>query len=150
MASPGSNNKGIVHENGSKEGPHGHLKREIEDTLVMRRSRDFEDLAAYRRFIDEIVGRFNARNARRIDAERAHLTPLPARRTTDHEEVTMRVTSSASHPDCRATYQLLTTDDNLMIPNVIQHLGTASQRSLCSPPPRAPEPLHFDWNVRFR
>ena len=60
----------------------------------MRGSRDFEDLQAYRRFIDEIVGRINARNAKRIDVERASLKPLPARRTTDYEEVTVRVTSS--------------------------------------------------------
>jgi hypothetical protein len=60
----------------------------------MRGSRDFEDLVAYRRFVDEIVGRINARNAKRIDIERACLTPLPARRTTDYEEVTKRVTSS--------------------------------------------------------
>ncbi|MBC2861626.1 IS21 family transposase [Pelagibacterium sp.] len=91
---PTRNTKGIAHENGSVEGPHGHLKRAIEDALVMRGSRDFEDLTAYRRFIDEIVGRINARNAKRIDMERASLRPLPARRTTDYEEITVRVTSS--------------------------------------------------------
>lgn len=91
---PTRNNKGVAHENGSIESPNGHLKRAIEDALVMRGSRDFEDLTAYRRFIDEIVGRINARNAKRIDVERASLKPLPARRTTDYEEVTLRVTSS--------------------------------------------------------
>jgi hypothetical protein len=40
------------------------------------------------------VGRINARNAKRIDAERTHLRPLPARRTTDYAKVTLRVTSS--------------------------------------------------------
>jgi hypothetical protein len=72
------------------EGPHGHLKRAIEDALIMRGSRDFEDLKAYRGFIDEIVGRLNARNAKRIDTERASLKPLPVRRTTDFEEVAVR------------------------------------------------------------
>ena len=91
---PSRNNKGVAHENGAIEGPHGHLKRAIEDALVMRGSRDFEDLEGYRRFIDEIVCRINVRNAKRIDAERASLKPLPARRTTDYEEVTVRVTSS--------------------------------------------------------
>ncbi|MDZ7710836.1 MAG: IS21 family transposase [Roseovarius sp.] len=85
---PTRNNKGVAHENGSIESPNGHLKSAIEDALVMRGSRDFEDLAAYRRFIDEIVGRINARNAKRIDMERPDLRPLPARRTTDYEEVT--------------------------------------------------------------
>lgn len=91
---PTRNNKGVAHENGSIESPNGHLKRAIEDALIMRGSRDFENFVAYRRFIDEIVGRINARNAKRIDAERASLRPLPVRRTTDYEEVTLRVTSS--------------------------------------------------------
>ena len=91
---PTRNTKGVAHENGSVEGPHGHLKRAIADALIMRGSRDFEDLVDYRRFIDEIVGRINARNAKRIDTERPSLKPLPARRTTDCEEITVRVTSS--------------------------------------------------------
>jgi hypothetical protein len=91
---PSRNNAGIAHENGAIEGPHGHLKRAIEDALLMRGSRDFGDLAAYRRFIDEIVGRRNTRNAKRIDVERAELKELPDRRTTDYEQVTVRVTSS--------------------------------------------------------
>jgi len=45
-------------------------------------------LPPYRRFIDEITGRADARNAGRIDAERAH-PALPARRNTDYEEVTI-------------------------------------------------------------
>jgi hypothetical protein len=91
---PSRNTKGVAHENGAIEGPHGHLKRAIEDALLMRGSRDFKDLTEYRRFIDEIIGRINARNAKRIDAERASLKPLPVRRTADYEEVTVRVTSS--------------------------------------------------------
>ena len=88
------NNTGIAHENGAIEGPHGHLKRAIHDALLMRGSSDFDDLAAYRRFIDEIVSRVNARNSRRIDIERAELQELPDRRTSDYEEVGVRVTSS--------------------------------------------------------
>lgn len=91
---PTRNNRGIAHENGSVEGPHGHLKRAIEDALLLRGSRDFDDLATYRRFIDEIVSRCNARNSKRIDIERSELKELPDRRTTDYEEVTVRVTSA--------------------------------------------------------
>lgn len=88
------NNAGIAHENGSIEGPHGHLKRAINDALLMRGSSDFDDLAAYRRFVDEIVSRCNVRHSKRIDIERAELQELPVRRTSDYEEVTVRVTSS--------------------------------------------------------
>jgi hypothetical protein len=91
---PSRNNSGIAHENGAIEGPHGHLKRAIQDALLMRGSADFADLAAYRGFIVEIVSRRNVRNARRIDLERAALQPLPGQRTSDYEEVGVRVTSS--------------------------------------------------------
>src|SRR5438552_1449709 len=63
---PSRNNTGIAHENGAIEGPHGHLKRAIQDALLLRGCGDFADLPAYRGFIDEIVSRRNARNARRI------------------------------------------------------------------------------------
>lgn len=92
---PSRNNRSIAHENGSIEGPHGHLKRAINDALLMRGSSDFDDLAAYRRFVDEIVSRVNARNSKRIDIERAELQGLPIRRTCDYEEVTVRITHRA-------------------------------------------------------
>ncbi len=93
---PTRNNRGIAHENGSVESSHGHLKAAVEDALAMRGSTDFEDLAAYRRFIDEIVARKNRRSAARIDTERATLKPLPDRRTSDYEEHILPVTSSST------------------------------------------------------
>src|SRR5207248_7084069 len=66
---PSRNNRGLAHENGSIESSHGHLKRAIADELLLRGSRKFEDLAAYRRFVDEVVGRRNARNRKRIEIE---------------------------------------------------------------------------------
>ena len=77
--------RGMAHENGSIESPHGHLNQAIEDGLLLRGSRDFDTLDAYRRFVDEIVGRRNARNRKRLDIERSALRSLPARRTTDYE-----------------------------------------------------------------
>ena len=91
---PTRNNPGVAHENGSIESSHGHLKKALEDALHLRGSRDFDDLHAYRRFVDEIVGRRNANNRRRIDLERPTLAALPKRRTTDYEEKTVTVTSS--------------------------------------------------------
>jgi len=91
---PTRNNRGVAHENGAIEAAHGHLKRAIADALLLRGTADFDDLAAYRAFIDEIVSRHNARHAKRIDGERAVLQTLPDRRTSDYEEVIVRVTSS--------------------------------------------------------
>lgn len=91
---PTRNNTGVAHENGAIESAHGHLKAAIRDALLMRGSADFADLAAYRAFIDEILGRRNAAQGKRIAAERAHLQALPARRTTDFEEVIVTVSSA--------------------------------------------------------
>jgi hypothetical protein len=52
---PTRNNRGVAHENGSIESPHGHLKQALEDALLLRGSREFDTLDAYRRFVDEIV-----------------------------------------------------------------------------------------------
>lgn len=91
---PTRNNPGISHKNGSIESAHGHLKKALGDELLLRGSRDFADLAAYRRFVDEVVGRRNARNRKRIEIERTALRPLPGRRTSDYEEARVLVTSS--------------------------------------------------------
>ena len=92
---PTRNNRGVAHENGSIESPHGHLKQAIEDALLLRGSRDFDDLQAYRRFVDEVVGRRNARDRKRLDLERSALQSLPQRRTTDYEETIVTVTSTS-------------------------------------------------------
>ena len=91
---PTRNNRGVAHENGSIESAHGHLKKALEDALLLRGSRDFDALDGYRRFVDEIVGRRNAHNRKRIELERAQLRTLPKRRTADYEEKTVTVTSS--------------------------------------------------------
>jgi hypothetical protein len=91
---PARNNLGIAHENGSIESSHGHLKKALEDALLLRGNRDFDDLDAYRRFVDEIVGRRNANNRKRIELERPMLAALPKRRTIDYEEKIVIVTSS--------------------------------------------------------
>lgn len=140
---PTRNNRGVAHENGSIESSHGHLKRAVEDALLMRGSRDFEDLGAYRRFIDEIVGRTNARNAKRIDAERAALKALPPRRTTDYEEVPVRVTSTGGFVLRRVFYSVPSRligfrlrarlyDDRVEVYNGGTHLLTAQRGRACA------------------
>ncbi len=91
---PSRNNPGVAHENGSIESPHGHLKNALKDELLLRGSRDFDDLDAYRRFVDLIIGRQNAHNRKRIELEMPRLDKLPKRRTADFEEKSVTVTRS--------------------------------------------------------
>ena len=70
----------------SIESEHGHLKSAIRDALLLRGTAAFAALVDDRRFIDELVGRRNRRNAARIKAERTTLIRLPAVRTVDYEQ----------------------------------------------------------------
>jgi hypothetical protein len=101
---PTRNNPGVAHENGSIESAHGHLKKAVADALLLRGSRAFTELPAYRCFIDEIVGRRNAHSRKRIEVERAELKPLPERRTTDYEETIVHVTSAGGFTLRRVFY----------------------------------------------
>ena len=91
---PTRNNRGVAHENGAIESVHGHLKKAVKDALLLRGTADFNDLAGYRRFIDEITSRKNGHHAKRIAAERPALQPLPGQRTCDYEDTVVTVTSS--------------------------------------------------------
>lgn len=51
----------------------GHLRAANADALLLRCSRDVADLATYRDFVDEVVGRRNARVAPRIGIKHAAL-----------------------------------------------------------------------------
>jgi hypothetical protein len=92
---PTRNNRGVAHENGAIESQHGHLKRVVAQALLLRGSADFDSLDAYRDWIADLIGRRNARREKLVSLERAALGTLPPRRTTDHDEANVRVTSSS-------------------------------------------------------
>ena len=92
---PTRNNRGVAHENGAIESQHGHLKRAVAQALLLRGSTDFDSLELYRDWIADLIGRRNARREKLVALERAALGRLPPRRTSDHDEVSVRVTSSS-------------------------------------------------------
>ncbi len=93
---PTRNNRGVAHENGSIEGAHGSFRRRLADALALRGSSDFEDLAAYQRFIQEVVSRANRRRRQAVEIELAALKPLPPRRTCDFATASLSVTTSGT------------------------------------------------------
>jgi len=88
------NTRGVAHEKGAIEGPHGHRKRESEDARVWRGSRDLADRDADRSFINGIIGRINARHDKAITVAVQHLQALPTRRNAECEEVRVRGTAT--------------------------------------------------------
>lgn len=101
---PTRNNRGIGHENGAVESPHGHLKRRIEQALLLRESADFTSVDDYRMWLDGIVRRFNRRCGEALEVERAQLGALPPRRTTDFTEQVVPVTTSSTIEVKRVLY----------------------------------------------
>jgi hypothetical protein len=69
-----------AHENGAVEVRHGRTKKLLREGLILRGSADFSSVEAYERFVEETLERrHNHRIAARLEAERPHLRPLPAR-----------------------------------------------------------------------
>ena len=82
---------GRSHENGVAEQAHHRLKSALRQALVIRGSRDFACVADYEQFVQEIVGRLNRRCEAKLEEERAHLRPLPARRLPAYASYRVKV-----------------------------------------------------------
>jgi hypothetical protein len=93
---PTRNNKGISHENGAIESPHGHLKNYLDQALLLRGSRDFGSLNEYKAFLHDLIQRRNKRVEKAFLEERAFLKPLPERKGCDYTEERVRVTTSST------------------------------------------------------
>ena len=89
------NNAGVAHENGTIEASHAHLKTALQQALLLRGSCDFAELAAYRQFVAEVVGRLNTTCRDALAIERPKLRPLPPGRTSDHEDAVVVVTRNS-------------------------------------------------------
>jgi hypothetical protein len=68
---------GASHENGAVEQRHHRTKRALAEALVLRGSRDFVDLDAYRAFVRDVIARHNRQIAARFVEDRAAMRPLP-------------------------------------------------------------------------
>ena len=100
------NNRGVSHENGAVESPHGHIKRRIAQALLLRGLADFASIADYRQWLDALVGRFNRRCREALAIEREKLQALPVRRTTDYSEQVVPVTTSSTIEVKRVLYSV--------------------------------------------
>lgn len=92
---PTRNNRGVSHENGAIEARQRTAKHFLEQALLLRGTREFADIAAYRAFVSEVVERANLRLAKSLAIERACLIGLPRRRVADYEQIDARVTKFA-------------------------------------------------------
>lgn len=116
---PTRNNRGVSHENGGIESPHGHLKRRIKQAFLLRGSYDFNSVEAYQFWIEQVVNQHNRRNAKSIDIERLALQPLPRYKTADYTVLPVKVSSSSTILVRKAIY---TVSSRLIGANLQVHL----------------------------
>lgn len=88
---PRSINVNSPDENGDIESANGHLKRRIDQYLLLRGSRDFSSIDEYRSFLDDILLRGNKNRAAKVKEELQVMRELPEVRlpefTEDHTNV---------------------------------------------------------------
>ena len=100
------NNRGVAHENGAIEGPHGHLKAQLAQALKIRGSNEFTSRNEYEQFIKQLVERRNRRIRNKVALERETLQPLPDTRSVDYTDLYVTVTRTSTLVVKRVTYSV--------------------------------------------
>lgn len=87
---------GCPHENGDAEQRHYRLQVALDQSLMLRGSRDFESREAYRRFLEELFDQLNCGRRERFAEELGVLRPLPVRKLEDKRKLDARVRRSST------------------------------------------------------
>jgi hypothetical protein len=97
---------GKPHENGDVESLNGALKRRIEQHLLLRGSRDFDCQDAYRRFLEEVLHRANARRREHLAEELALMRPFTAALLPAYVQERTRVSRYSTFQHDRKMYSV--------------------------------------------
>tara|TARA_R110002020_G_scaffold54936_1_gene152760 strand:+ start:2363 stop:3856 length:1494 start_codon:yes stop_codon:yes gene_type:complete len=100
------NNRGIAHENGAIESPHGHLKSQLEQALKIRGSYDFQTREVYESFVADIVARRNRRVSDKYAVEQRQLHALPRTMSVNYTEHYLTVSRTSTISLKRVTYSV--------------------------------------------
>jgi Mu transposase, C-terminal domain len=95
-----------ANQNGDAEQSHNRLKQAIDQALLLRGSRDFDDRPAYERFLREVFAQRNSGRTERFAAERPLLNDLPARRVDAWHRRQVRVTQGSTIRIVTNTYSV--------------------------------------------
>jgi transposase InsO family protein len=97
---------GASRQNGDVEALNGALKRRLEQHLLLRGSRDFDDVEAYQAFLDGVVEQANRLRQKRLAEELGAMQPLSAARLPRYRELRTRVTSNGTIHVQNNTYSM--------------------------------------------
>jgi hypothetical protein len=88
-------NVNCPHEHGDVESLNRHLKRRLEQHLILRGSRDFASLEEYDQFVQGVLKAANAKRQKRLAEELAVMRPLPVGRLAEYREYEPVVSSQS-------------------------------------------------------
>lgn len=82
---------GEKEQNGDVEASNGALKRRLEQALLVRGNRDFESVAAYEAFVDDVVRKANKGRGRRVAEDMEAMRELSATKLPEFREEEVKV-----------------------------------------------------------
>jgi len=97
---------GCPNEQGDVESLNRHLKRRLNQHLILRGSRDFASVEAYDRFVEGVLQAANAKRQKRLAEELACMRALPASRLAQYREYAPVVSSQSLIRVRRHTYSV--------------------------------------------
>ncbi len=97
---------GCPNENGDVESHNGHLKRRLEQHLLLRGYRDFASEAAYDVFLAGVLTQANGPRTSKVTEELAVMRELPPTRLCEYDEVECRVCSHSTIRVKRVAYSV--------------------------------------------
>lgn len=83
-------------QNGDVESENGHLKRRLEQHLLLRGYRDFESVAAYDAFVEGVLAKANDGRRARLSEEFKVMRPLPPSRLSEYDELSCPVSQHST------------------------------------------------------
>jgi hypothetical protein len=92
---PQHTNPASPNENGDCEQSHHRFKRAVEQSLLLRGSRDFQSMAEYAQFLKDLFAQRNAGRRARLAEEIAVMRELPARRMESAKRERVKVDSGS-------------------------------------------------------
>jgi hypothetical protein len=95
-----------ANENGDVESSHRHFKEAVDQALMLRGTRDFENREGYSVFLNDLLRQRNLGREVRMKSERALLRPLPVRRCESWRRVSVRVGVGSTLRVDRNTYSV--------------------------------------------
>ena len=83
-------------QNGDVESQNGHLKRRLEQHLLLRGYRDFESVGAYDGFVMGVLDKANSPRRARLAEEFKVMRALPPSRLSEYDELSCRVSQHST------------------------------------------------------